>query len=114
MIKLFYFVILLVLTGCISSSKKIPKGIMSEEQMVAYLIDLQLADAKISTLNLPEDSIMKFYDKLELELFKKHNITDSLYIKSVSYYLYDVKGMEDIYSAVVDSLSLRERLQNTN
>jgi hypothetical protein len=114
MVKLFYFVILITLTGCIHTSKKIPEGIMSQKEMVAYLIDLQLVDAKIQSLNLPEDSIKKFYGKLEQELFKKHDITDSLYIKSVSYYLYDVKGMEEIYSAVVDSLSLRERLQNTN
>jgi hypothetical protein len=114
MVKLFYFIIVLALAGCLSSSKKPPRGIMTQTQMVAYLIDFHLADAKISTLNLPEDSIKKFYGRMELELYKKHKINDSLYLKSLSYYLYDVKGMEDIYSAVVDSLSLRERLQNTN
>jgi hypothetical protein len=114
MIKLFYISFLFIILGCSGNIKKLPEGIMTKDQMVAYLIDLQLTEAKIASLKLPEDTVKLFYDQVEKELYKRHHISDSTYLKSISYYLYDVKGIEEIYSAVVDSLSLRERLQNTN
>ena len=79
--------------------------------MIQYFIDLEITQAKINSLNLPPDTVKVFYDKIRQELFRKHNFSDSAYFKSLRYYLYDVKDMEDIFSAVVDSLSLRERLQ---
>ena len=114
MIKLFYILFFLLLSGCISKSEQPPEGILSKEKMIAYLIDLQITEAKIATLNIPQDTVRVFYSQLQQDLFRKHNIADSSYYKSLSYYLYDVKEMEDIYAAVVDSLSLRERLQNVN
>lgn len=114
MVKLFYIALFLMLAGCAEHPKKPPRGILSEEKMIAYLIDLQITEAKIATLNIPQDSVRTFYDQLQQDLFRKHHIADSDYFNSLSYYLYDVKGMEDIYSAVVDSLSLRERLHNAN
>lgn len=111
---LFYIAISLLMTACLSRRDKIPEGIMTQDQMVAFLIDLQLTEAKISTLRLPEDTVKKFYEKIEQELYRKHGIRDSVFMKSMNYYIYDIKGIEEIYSAVVDSLSLRERLQNMN
>ena len=114
MIKLFYALFFLFLAGCISKSDTPPQGILSKEKMIEYLIDLQINEAKLSTLSLPQDTVKEFYDQLQHDLFRKHNIVDSVYYKSLAYYLYDVKEMEDIYGAVVDSLSLRERLHNAN
>ena len=112
MIRVFSLVFFITLAACSNNTKAPPPDILSKEKMVQYLIDLEITEAKITSLNLPPDTIKTFYDTIRKELFRKHNMTDSAYYKSLRYYLYDVKDMEDIYSAVVDSLSLRERLQN--
>ncbi len=114
MFKLFYVFLFITLAGCISQTKPVPPGILPKEKMVEYLIDLQITESKITYLNLPQDTVRKFYSRIQKELLQKHHISDSAYYKSLSYYLYDVNGMEDIYSAVVDSLSLRERLKHIN
>lgn len=72
---------------------------------------MHIAEARINDLNLRRDSAEKFFKVVEDSLFKKNGIaSDSLYFKSYEYYVRDVQGLDDIYSAVVDSLSLRERL----
>lgn len=88
-----------------------PEGILPREEMVSFLIDLHIAEARINELNLRRDSAEKFFRIVEDSLFRKNGIeSDSVYFKSYEYYLSDVQGLDDIYSAVVDSLSLRERL----
>jgi len=57
-----------------------------------------------------KDSVRVFFPEVEKRLFEKHDIDDSLYLISFNYYLENVELMEEIYTAVVDSLSLRERL----
>ena len=113
MIRVFSLAIFLTLAACAGDTKAPPANILSKEKMIQYFIDLEITEVKLNSLNLPPDTIQLFYDSIRKELFRKHNITDSVYYKSLRYYLYDVNSMEDIYSAVVDSLSLRERLQNT-
>jgi hypothetical protein len=112
--RLFYLAVLGVLAACVGRSEKPPPGIMSKEKMVEFLIDLQLTDSKINSLRIPDDTVWKFYDQVREGIYRKHNIDDSTFLKSMSYYIYTVKQMEEIYNAVVDSLSLRERLHKTN
>ncbi len=112
--KFFYISIFILLLACSRKTQPPPEGILSKDRMIEYLIDLQITEAKINSLNLPEDTVKKFYGDIQRELFKRHNISDSTYYKSLSYYIYTVKEMDDIYSAVVDSLSLRERLHKVN
>jgi hypothetical protein len=98
--------------GC-TTEKKPPENIMSKREMIDFLIDLHIIEAKISMSRIPYDSIKLFFPKVEDSLYRKHQISDSLYKKSYQYYLENITQMEEIYAAVVDSLSLRERIQNT-
>ena len=109
--KLFLILITIILFGCVRKDKP-PEGIMSKQQMVSFLIDLHLMEAKMNVTRFPKDSIKTFFPVVEEALFEKHNITDSVYFKSYQYYLNDMFEMEEIYSAVVDSLSLRERISS--
>jgi len=109
--KNFLILLTIVLLGCVRKDKP-PEDIMSKQQMVSFLIDLHLMEAKMNISRFPKDSSKAFFPVIEEALFKKHNITDSLYFKSYQYYLNDMFAMEDIYSAVVDSLSLRERISS--
>jgi hypothetical protein len=103
--------LLILLPGCLKE-EKIPKDIMSKQDMVDFLIDLHIVEARISLARIPNDSIQLFFPEIEDSLYRKHQITDSLYKKSYQYYLQHIRVMEEIYSAVVDSLSLRERIHS--
>jgi hypothetical protein len=107
--KNFLILIAVVMFGCIPKDKP-PENIMSKEQMVSFLIDLHLIEAKISISRFPNDSVKVIFPEIEEELFRKHHISDSIYFRSYQYYLNDMFEMEEIYTAVVDSLSLRERV----
>lgn len=84
--------------------------IMSKEEMISFLIDLHIIEAKITNVKVPPDTVKVFFPQIEDSLYVKHNVTDSIYMRSYQYYLEHVDEMEEIYTAVVDSLSLRERM----
>jgi len=109
--KTFLLLLIIVLINCVGKDKP-PEGIMSKQEMVSFLIDLHIMEAKITTVRFPNDSVKLFFPEIEQELFKKHNVSDSVYFKSYQYYLNNMFDMEEIYTAVVDSLSLRERVSN--
>jgi len=112
--KKIFLAFLMILTFECAVKEKPPEGLMTQEEMIAFLIDLQIVEAKITTSRFPRDSIKFFFPNIEKELFKKHGIPDSIYFMSYQYYLKNIDQMEIIYTAVVDSLSLRERMLNTN
>lgn len=73
-------------------------------------MDIHMAEGMASSLPIPYDSSKKIYPIFEKEVFLKHNIEDSVYMKSFEYYLRDAKTMERIYSRTIDSLALKEKL----
>ena len=106
--RLFQIIFLLMVIGCSSDQASIK--VMSEPQMVDFLIDLHLAEGGIQDLRLKKDSAAVVFAAQEKLLFKRHDITDSVFIKSYNYYLEHPGQLEKIYSAVIDSLSLRQVL----
>jgi len=110
-IFLLFIAITIVVFGCVHKDTP-SEDLMSKEQMVSFLIDLHIMEAKMNITRFPKDSVEAIFPEIEKELFKKHNISDTIYFKSYQYYLNNMFDMEDIYAAVVDSLSLRERIAN--
>ena len=78
--------------------------------MTNYLIDLHIAEAAVQNLRLKGDTSMVVFAVKEKQLLLEHNITDSIFINSYNYYLANPIILEEIYSAVVDSISLRQSL----
>lgn len=75
--------------------------------MTSLLIDLHLAEAKMSYTNVRSaDSLEMLYRNYEYAIFEKHGVTDSAYFRSYEYYLDHMEQMEEIYTAVVDSFSV--------
>ena len=93
-----------------SKEDKLPKGYMDDVEMVAFLIDLHTAQAEVQNLKLQPDSAAFLFNVLERKILDDHNSEDSVFYKSYSWYLDHPDQMLDIYTAVVDSLSLRESL----
>lgn len=100
--------ILIFLAACGRNSP--PAGILSEDKMVNVLIDIQLNEGIVSSLPIAYDSSQALYSLLEKELFVKHNVEDSVFTKSMLYYLEDAEKMTRIYSRIIDSLSVHESI----
>lgn len=99
------------LTAC-TRETTIPDHVMAQDQMVPFLIDIHLAEAKIKVLKLHHDSSMVFYRKLEDDIYEKHHISDSIYKESYDYYMNHPDLLLEIYERVIDSLSLKEKVMS--
>ena len=106
--KSFLTIFMLMVLAC--SSKQGVTDIMGEEAMTEFLIDLHMAEAGVQDLRLNKDSALVVFSAKEKLLFRKHNITDSIFISSYNYYLDHPEKLELIYSTIIDSLSLKQVL----
>lgn len=104
------FLMILILGACQSQQNKKPSNLMSEEQMVAFLIDSHMTEGQLQALKVSRDSTDVLFKPMEKELYVKHGIDSSQFMTSYHYYLQNIEQMADIYDAVIDSLSLREKV----
>ena len=77
--------------------------------MVKVLAEIYITEQKVSELSLGLDSSALVFDMLDDKVFESIGTTDSVFRKSVNYYIDHPKDMERIYSILVDSLQLREQ-----
>lgn len=98
----------LFLVSC-TKEVEIPKDILGKEKMVKILVDIHLAEARVSVKNLPSDTSKKLFDAYQMAIYKAHTTDSTKFKKSYRYYLNEnVKKMDEIYAAVVDTLGARE------
>jgi len=81
--------------------------------MASILVDIQLAEGKVSSLPISYDSSQVLYSLLEKDIFLKHEVTDSVFIESMEYYLESTEKMDRIYARVIDSLVVLETKSKT-
>ena len=108
--RILILLLALVLVFSCKGKKSPPPGILSEDQMVMVITDIQLTEGKVSALPVSYDSSQVLYSLLEKEVFLKHSVSDSLFTQSMLYYLEDAKAMEQIYARVIDSLTVLETI----
>ena len=97
----------LIMLTAIACQNKSSDKIMSQEDMAAYLIELHIAEAQVQNLRLKQDSAKVVFKIYENYLLEKNGITDSLFLDSYSYYMQHPDELEEIYTAVVDSIGVR-------
>ena len=98
-----------VFAGMISCAEKRPDNILTEQEMAGVMEELYVAEEKINHLALSRDSSKKVFTIIQSKVFEDAAMTDSLFRKSFDYYMGHPKQMELIYTALVDSLQLREQ-----
>lgn len=111
MLKKLIILLWIVLVSCQEKMEK-PKNLLTKSQMIDLLVDIHLTEAKVKELHLKRDSSNQLFRILEKEVLLRQQTTDSVYKKNFLYYLDNMEKMEEIYSAVVDSLSLREKIKD--
>lgn len=102
-----------MLAGC-AQKRSVPEGILPTDKMVSILTDIHELETQVSNLKLTHDSSTLLYKQQQDSIFKKHQVTDSVYSESFDYYLQQVELLDEIYAAVVDSLSLRRNVGAKN
>lgn len=89
-----------------------PEDLLPPDKMISFLVDLHLAEAKMGYGGMRDaDSLEIVFRNYEYHLFDKHNIKDSAYYHSYEYYLSNMDQLYEIYSSVVDSLSVLNSLE---
>lgn len=86
-------------------------GILTPDQMTNALIQVHLCEAKVGHSFYSGDSSKLYYASLEKEAFSKLGITNVQYAQSHAFYTAHLVEFDDIYTRVVDSLSLRQQLK---
>jgi hypothetical protein len=82
--------ILMVLMACGRDAR--PPGILDEQQMTLFLVDIYLAEARMSQFPM-----------------KRYGVSDSIVRLSYQYYFEHPKEFDRILEAAIDTLSLREQ-----
>jgi hypothetical protein len=103
---------LLILGGC--AKKKRPADILSRDQMVKALAEIYINEQKINKLSLDTDSSQIVFKKMKDRIFADLGIQDSIMKKSYAYYTDRPLELEQIYTALVDTLNLYEQRGNLN
>jgi hypothetical protein len=104
---LVIFSILMTLASC--KEKKSSQDILSPAEMVKVLGELYITEEKVNKLSIDRDSSAKALDYLDDKVFEKYATTDTLFKRSLNYYLERPEEIEKIYATLIDSLNLREQ-----
>ncbi len=106
-IRIFFFLAACALL--LSCGEKRPEQILSKPEMVRIMEEIYIAEEKVNQLVLSRDSATEVFSVIGQKVFDNASVTDSVFKKSFDYYMERPKDMELIYTALVDSLQLREQ-----
>jgi len=85
-----------------------PADLLPKERMIPLLADLQVLEARVEGSRLPVDSARALYLAEQKSLLWKREVTDSVFQRSYRYYGIHGKDLDEIFGAVIDTLSRRE------
>lgn len=96
--------------GLVACSKEqLPPGVLDKDAYAAFLVEVYLAESRVTGLSLPRDSAAAYYYPLKEKIMAKQGLSDSVVTKTYQYYMDHPDQLELIYNSVVDTLSLREQ-----
>lgn len=98
-------VVMLLLTSCFR--EKAPEEVLSEEEMVRVLTEIYIAEEKAGLAGVPYDSLKGLFPKFSVKVFEKTGVAESTFRQSMEYYLAEPEKLENIYTALIDSLNLK-------
>ncbi|MEQ8244373.1 DUF4296 domain-containing protein [Fulvivirga sp.] len=101
------FLLSWILVGC-SKGNEVPEDIVAKDKLVPLMLDIYLAEVKLSNLKIVRDTAVSIFETYEGYLFEKHNIDREQYMKSMTYYYDHTEELELIYEALLDTLTVRE------
>lgn len=107
-VRLCIAVAVFTIVSC-SKKERVPEGILTQDQMVSVLSELYIVEQKISTIGIKRDSLTQIFGAMKGRVFEETGIQESVFDKSLDYYVDHPKSLEEIYTVLIDSLNLREQ-----
>jgi hypothetical protein len=86
-----------------------PKDLLTKDEMVKALSEVYLAEQRLSSLGLKRDSLKQIFSAMQDKVFASAGTTDSTLKHSLDYYQRNPQDMDDIYTALIDTLNLHEQ-----
>lgn len=81
--------------------------------MAAILTDIHLAESRVNRLQLKSlDSSLMIFNRLKIDIYKKHKVDTTAYRESYSYYMSRPERMTTIYEKVNKKIEEREKNNN--
>lgn len=97
--------------GC--EQTKRPAGVLDKQEYAEYLVNIYVAEAKLNTYTITPDSAMKLFQPFEQSLQQKFGRSDSVIQKTYQWYIAHPEELEQVYTAVIDTLNLLEQKAKT-
>ncbi len=99
-----------MLTACGEKWIEKPKNLIPQKKMVDMLADMHIANSMYLMKEYPNSDSLNFKSQdFYYSVLNKHEVTDTLFEKSLLYYMHYSKDYEKIYSKVLDKLSSMEQ-----
>jgi uncharacterized protein YaeQ len=109
---ILFLTVTVLFSGC-ANEEKPPKNTLSQDQMVAILTDIHLAEARVNKLQLRSlDSSLMIFNQMKSQIWKKYKVDTLAYRESYSYYMTHPQQMTRIYEKVNKRIELREKNNN--
>ncbi len=96
--------------ACGPSADKIPDNVLSKDKMKEVLIDIHLLEGIVNVSGFQEDTANAKFKLMQEQLFQKHGIKKIQFDSSMAYYAHHLPQMDEIYEAVMDTISVKEAL----
>lgn len=104
--------LLLLLTACNENDLLHPRPseVLSGEQMIPLLVDIQLADASLKLNQSAQNpgNIKLYYSTTFAPVFKKYKTTPAVFENSMKWYGRNIEKLDEIYAEVITRLSVLE------
>ena len=104
--KLNFLILLCLLFACAEQKENIPQDILSEKEFVVVLKDIHLAKAKFELqknkdIERGKNELANSYTLI----YKKNNVSEDTFKKTLDYYAQNPKKLEIIYTDVLEQLT---------
>ena len=100
--KIIFILSLMIFCSCSNSEKNKPENLMTEDQMVNFLFDINIINSSRAFRNRSE---LNYYNIKDSLLFKKHKIDSLKFSNSNFYYASNPKIYLKIYSKLEAKLN---------
>ena len=98
-----------LLAGC-GGEERPPRQVLSEEKMASILADVHVAEARVNRMRLSSlDSSVIIYNRLQQQIWKKHEVDTLVYRQSYEFYMANPSYMARIYEKVREKIEAREK-----
>lgn len=109
--------VILILFACKNNSKEEipppPENVVSQQEMVDILVDVQLIEAAIKSDNDRKRKSDLYTNYYYDYLFEKHSISKDDFLASLKYYQENIQLFDEIYAEVIEQLStLQSEIEN--